>query len=381
MILIFYLGNRKKWYHDSSFLLFGALLFMLRMGFPFEFSFTKTIYIKDPSFSPERFLFESRSIGNISFSAGRLLIFVWCIGIFINGMIFLRKILRFNYMKRCAIPCEKEKIMPVLTRIVEKYSFVKKVRFYRLPACIAPFSTGLLHAKIFLPDNGYEQEELYYVLLHEVAHFSGFDLWIKVIVELLCIIFWWNPLMRFLEKKVFLFLEFRADQKVFQDLEEDQRKSYIKCLTKSTVRKIPNEVCLQSEFCSENSSALYKRCTLLFSELEGQKKKQYTCLSFMKYIVLTVMIFFSYTVIFQTTSSEISPNDYAEGMLELLDIYSELSDSANDSIYLIKKDSDSYELYINDELQTLLTFESDKDIPLKVYSSLKEVYLHKNVIR
>lgn len=90
------------------------------------------------------------------------------------------------------------------------------------------------------------------------------------------------------------------------------------------------------------------------------------------------MIFFSYTVIFQTTSSEISPNDYAEGMLELLDIYSELSDSANDSIYLIKKDSDSYELYINDELQTLLTFESDKDIPLKVYSSLKEVSNEKN---
>ncbi|WP_092472491.1 M56 family metallopeptidase [Desulfotruncus arcticus] len=45
------------------------------------------------------------------------------------------------------------------------------------------------------------EEEWYYILSHEVAHYYHGDLWIKIVTEFLHIIYWWNPFVCLLKNR------------------------------------------------------------------------------------------------------------------------------------------------------------------------------------
>lgn len=65
-----------------------------------------------------------------------------------------------------------------------------------LPA--APFMTGLLRPTIYLPTdfaNRFNQEQMKWVLLHELTHISRRDLWVQLLAEGFRTVFWFNPIV------------------------------------------------------------------------------------------------------------------------------------------------------------------------------------------
>ena len=57
----------------------------------------------------------------------------------------------------------------------------------------------------------YSDQELYCALLHELFHFYHRDAWIKLLVQLLCSLLWWNPLMYLFQRDVTQTLELHCD--------------------------------------------------------------------------------------------------------------------------------------------------------------------------
>ena len=78
-------------------------------------------------------------------------------------------------------------------------------KVYLCPLTVSPFTAGAFHPKIVLPTLAREQlskSELRIVLLHEQTHIRLAHLWYFSIWEVLCALFWVNPLLRLAAPKL-----------------------------------------------------------------------------------------------------------------------------------------------------------------------------------
>lgn len=101
-----------------------------------------------------------------------------------------------------------------------------------VPSCEVPISIGVFRKRILLPRQDYTQQELHYILLHEHAHFDRHDHLIKMLVQIVCCIFWWNPLAYLLRREISQMLELRCDKAVTQNLTPEEKEEYLSVLLK-----------------------------------------------------------------------------------------------------------------------------------------------------
>lgn len=74
---------------------------------------------------------------------------------------------------------------------------------------------GFRNPSILLPEEvGLDNQQLYFILYHEMMHHFNHDLYIQMIIELLSILYWWNPACRVLKKQIHILLEMRVDDEV-----------------------------------------------------------------------------------------------------------------------------------------------------------------------
>lgn len=90
----------------------------------------------------------------------------------------------------------------------------------------APMATGLARPVIILPQILIEQfdtERLAPIILHEWAHIQRRDLWVGAFQELIAIVFWWSPVMRWLKRKIHISRELACDIRAAKVLESGKR--------------------------------------------------------------------------------------------------------------------------------------------------------------
>ena len=110
-----------------------------------------------------------------------------------------------------------------------------KTNTYKIPVYISrdvstSFGMGIFKRAIIMPDRAYQEDELYYILLHEYTHFKNKDIWVKTLVSLFCILFWWNPLVYLLKKDLEQTLEVKCDRAVLKRIGVGGKTAYLETL-------------------------------------------------------------------------------------------------------------------------------------------------------
>ncbi len=98
-----------------------------------------------------------------------------------------------------------------------------------------PLVVGIAHPQIILPQSflqRFSPEQLLPILLHEKAHIDRRDLWMGFCQEVLAIVFWWNPLMRLINRKLHVAREMSCDLRAAKQL--NNHKNYAQCLLDCT---------------------------------------------------------------------------------------------------------------------------------------------------
>ncbi len=85
---------------------------------------------------------------------------------------------------------------------------------------------GLLRKTIYLDTQNRSQEEIYWILRHELTHIAVQDMGTKVL--LLCVrgLYWFHPLVYWLVKNVEKALEITCDERTVEDASLEERKAY-----------------------------------------------------------------------------------------------------------------------------------------------------------
>lgn len=272
LVLIF--RNRKILFRLGLPLLVGfVILICVRMIFPVELlPISHNVYLPDllttivGETRRTRFLHDTVSWWNI-------LELVWICGILYSSLKYFNRNHAFRkYVKKHASALSESSIqMRVFTQIKLETTKkgIQKMQLLALPLLKSPIIYGLWKPFILIPNTlELSETEWRYVLLHEVNHYRHKDLYIKFLLHIICIIYWWNPFCRFLKNDTDTILEMRIDQTLADT--PAHKVEYLSCLLKTASYQIENPVSIPDFSINFCDSVLVQR----FDSITKNNKRQ-----------------------------------------------------------------------------------------------------------
>lgn len=363
LILFYFIRKSKRYLHiNVHFILASFILCICRLAVPVEFSFTKTIFFTKilPYFTD--FIYGRHHLYGIQFSFGQVFILIWVFGCLLKSWKHIQTYQKFRRWKRLSSPYDMDLLFPVLNRLDRENILPPRITFFQIPAKIEPFCSGIRHPAIFLPQGVYTQDELYYIVRHEIAHLSRHDLILKAFAEAVCVIYWWNPLVYCLRNDIFRFIELSADRDISKNMDSIQIGDYTECLLKCAKECTPFTSYLQAGI-SESSAEFTK---LRFSILLRDKSNEAGRTNQIKnslVILLTLVVFFSSIFLVFNSTNPRRPTDFSPTMFSI----------GRDDVYAIITPM-GYDVYVNGQkAHTLKQLPDSLDGLIPIYNSISEV--------
>ena len=169
-----------------------------------------------------------------------------------------------------------------LFKLLYKKEVIKKEQFslVDLDDDIAPFS---FFNYIVFNSNHYTKEELQSILLHEKVHSQEKHSIDVMIAKIFCILFWFNPFMWLYKKAIIQNLEYIADQKASQLIED--KKVYQKALLKVVTHQ--NCLSITNHF----YQSLIKKRIVMLNKNQSHKRNSWKYALIIPALVAFVMLF------------------------------------------------------------------------------------------
>lgn len=108
----------------------------------------------------------------------------------------------------------------------------RNIKIVQTAAVEVPCCIGTFEKRILIPDKKYSREELHYIILHEYTHLDNKDILTIQLINILCIVFWWNPFVYILKGDMYQSIEIRCDQTVTKKLKSAERGNYLAVILK-----------------------------------------------------------------------------------------------------------------------------------------------------
>jgi len=121
---------------------------------------------------------------------------------------------------------------PAIVELLGRYG-LSQSRVFTTARAGAPFVTGLIKAKVFLPTDFAERftpQERQWILIHELTHIRRRDLWARLVAEGFRALFWFNPLMHLAVHLMRADQEYACDQAVVSRCTKQERYRYGRAL-------------------------------------------------------------------------------------------------------------------------------------------------------
>lgn len=318
---------------------FFCVLIIFRLCFPFELPVTTNIYWPEFISKPLLFLrhpwFEYTFFNNISlkFSIWTILQLIWLCGIlFFLCQYCYAKYSLYRFLFRYGTDVTlTEPYCVLLSDFSCKEKLRKKLHIYTITGLSSPMICKFVHYYILLPeDMTISKTDLSFILSHEISHALHHDLTIKFLVQILCIIYWWNPACILLKNQLNLLLESRVDVDILSG-EPEEKINYLECLLKVSEECTKDNVFPYEHgiaFFTQENSLLIQRFELM-TKSDDITSKKYTAL-----LLLPIFLLYLFSLFYTLEATYISP--------EIEDSYICLSP---DNTYLIRNDDGTYNVY------------------------------------
>lgn len=184
---------------------------------------------------------------------------------FILVIVFMAiKMSKYHNIRRSlqglSIKCGDKNLEETVERLQKEFRCRRKPQVVWTRADNKTFTVGFINPIIFLQKD-YADGELYWILKHEMAHIVRGDLLIKMLLEFACCLYWFNPLLHVLTRKLGFACEASCDERVLKGCDESEREGYIRLLEENKDGKgIEVPLCSALE---DGDSAIDKRIKLI----------------------------------------------------------------------------------------------------------------------
>lgn len=127
---------------------------------------------------------------------------------------------------RWSTAVEEPRTKLLLSRCQQELGMQEQVRLMRCCLLDTPMLMGLWRPCILLPEVELEEQQLRYVLLHELSHRRRRDLWLKFLLLVAKAVHWFNPMVWWMARRASADIEVACDADVLRlhDTKEERRE-------------------------------------------------------------------------------------------------------------------------------------------------------------
>lgn len=249
----------------------GIAFILLRTLIPINFPFTISIYFEKLLLPIHAFF--NLKIGNTNFSIASAFLIIWFIGFCYKLFKLTWHYIQYpRYLKPFILKDRKEN--PLVDKVFQKHA-PPSFRIAIIPMQCSPAIWGLHKPILILPDILLTEEELTYIVLHEVRHYTNYDLWLILLLNISLCFHWCNPFMYLLNKKLTLAFELSNDEVLLRDYTNEQKISYTECVLKiSRLQNMEKQRINALSFTATKGSDLKHRINFLLSVNPSAKSRK-----------------------------------------------------------------------------------------------------------
>lgn len=180
----------------------------------------------------------------------RLIIAVWLLGILIKTVVAVVRVLRFDrtVLRKSTLVTDPA-ILQLVKEIKEELGIRRKVPVYCHPAVQIPALVILGGPRILMGSREFSQEELSWIIRHELMHLKRKHILFKRLGVLAQTLYWFNPLIHSFVQFFSDYCELDCDREVLKGRTQVQRHGYAKLLMDLLSKDIPANPAIESAFC------------------------------------------------------------------------------------------------------------------------------------
>lgn len=152
---------------------------------------------------------------------------IWLVGAL---ALLVRKITAYQSFVRCLRagwePVDDPTLLDRAAEIGAEVGVKRPVELYVNPLAASPLLLGDRRPRVVLPTAEMAEEDLRFVLLHELVHCRRRDVWYKWLVQITVCVHWFNPLVHWMGREVERLGELSCDEAVLRRLDGTERRAY-----------------------------------------------------------------------------------------------------------------------------------------------------------
>ena len=151
------------------------------------------------------------------------------------------RIFQYGKMKKTckalAQPCRDESLLKIVAGMKQEMGIRGDIAVsFSKPDgkwASSPVLLGFFNKSLVIPAETYGTEELEYVIRHELMHARYLDLWYKLLMVILCDLYWFNPVLRLMKQMAFRDVELVCDERVTEKMDQNSKRKYSRTILKT----------------------------------------------------------------------------------------------------------------------------------------------------
>lgn len=245
---------------------------------------------------------------------------LWGAGFIYFSIRLVQGHLKFKRLLELAVEVDDPAVCKQLAICKLRLGIERPVRLVESSELTVPAVTGLLRPTIVLPEGlagQLSEDELKYILLHELAHSKNGDLWVLWLTRLVDVIHWFNPVVRFANFALVRNCERACDARVLESLEHShERKGYGEMLLRLTDRLPPNRMQVPAALFFFSRNGAVKRRIYTIARFKPSWFRRRTCALLLMFPVLLIA---AYKPAYYCVSKSLDKGGYAAKVVEAAD--------------------------------------------------------------
>lgn len=175
--------------------------------------------------------------------------YIWLTGCVLFLLVHIFSFLHYKrrIMKR-GVVVEDDSILQQVCRISGELQINSHIRILRYQDAGSPMVIGFLNPVLVLPDYHYTEDEMYFVLKHELVHIKRHDIYFKLLFVAANAVHWFNPFIYIMQKEAIVDMELSCDERVIRQTAYDVRKAYTETLFSTLCAQHKKKTILTTQF-------------------------------------------------------------------------------------------------------------------------------------
>ncbi|MBC1542762.1 M56 family metallopeptidase [Listeria cossartiae] len=182
--------------------------------------------------------------------------------------------------------------LDLLAGIIDELGVKRPVELMINPLISSPIFLGLMKNVIVIPDKSFSEEELHYIFRHELVHCKRKDMYYVWGMQLFACVYWFNPLIYLMNKRIQKDRELACDEAVLAALPESKHIGYGDTLLSSLAKSGNYKESYVAVSLHENTKALKERLSFIANYRTKAKSGKVIFLMFLM-VLCAVGVFFS----------------------------------------------------------------------------------------